>query len=401
MKSTLKHVYLWLLIYFSGLGSNFFRTPRALYIMTGITLFIFMVYGVRIRKSLLYVTLFWITFNAMAIIAFGTIRPLFIGRYYVVILASYLIYELFGDEFPVVYSNIIFWFAMISLLFWIWHTFSPNTLLSLMSRLNLSYGYLGDRGHRIYYHSIFYTVASLELPIRNCGFCWEPGPFSVYLALALYVMAQKQGVKSFKFWVLVVAIITTFSTTGYFALAVILLYPTTLKIKVSYRIPLFLILLIIFGMVFNQAEFMRDKIIYQAEVIEQLEDTSIADIDYLERSGRVSGIIAGISNLLRYPFGVAGNRELSVRSIAHLVSGIGSILTDFGIFSIMIFLILLKSSKSFSLLFATSDKYSLFLILAVSLAGFSFLTSFSFVLFAFFGLWHKPKIGGHNTYLSI
>ncbi len=91
-------------------------------------------------------------------------------------------------------------------------------------------------------------------------------------------------------------------------------------------------------MVFNQAEFMRDKIIYQAEVIEQLEDTSIADIDYLERSGRVSGIIAGISNLLRYPFGVAGNRELSVRSIAHLVSGIGSILTDFGIFSIMIFI---------------------------------------------------------------
>ena len=60
--------------------------------------------------------------------------------------------------------------------------------------------------------------------IRNIGFFWEGGAYQYFLniALILSLYVKKNPIFSFPNWILVISIITTFSTTGYLIMTVVL-----------------------------------------------------------------------------------------------------------------------------------------------------------------------------------
>lgn len=389
----LKYLYLLVVIHFSGLGSLWYRSSQALYVLFGLTVAVFIYYRINISKKLLLVIAIWFLYNFIMFIAFGRLRGLFIGNYLTIILISFLLVKLYGNSLGVVYAKIIFYFALISIPFWIWANIHPSSLVSVMRSFNFSHGYLS---RRMYLHSIVYTFVALSpaSPVRNYGFCWEPGPFSIILAVALYFTINSGKAKSFQFWVIVIAMITTFSTTGYFALFMVLSYPYLMKARFAYRIPLFVAIIVLFYYTFVDLDFMGDKLSRQVQVFDYYSDIGeIITTDYVPRAGRFAGFIKGISTLYSYPFGLAGNYELQVKTQGLAVSGIGDLLANFGIFT-MIILILIKNSSVFlSKIFLVKDRYSFLMIIIVALLGFSVLTRYVLGAFAICGLWYS---GSHN-----
>ena len=61
---------------------------------------------------------------------------------------------------------------------------------------------------------------------RNCGFAWEPGRFSCFIAMGLFfnLLRTNFSLKNKNFKILLIALLTTQSTTGFSALGIVILF---------------------------------------------------------------------------------------------------------------------------------------------------------------------------------
>lgn len=143
--------------------------------------------------------------------------------FYAIIIA-YIHVRIYGRDLFLIYEHIMVVFSAISLVLWgisavfpftdsIFHLFpetqSGNNVLYLFNWV--------DPEKKLTYYFNFFT--------RNAGCSWEPGRFAIMLIPAILVNLMQHGVKfrkNKKVKILLAALATTFSTTGYSI--VILLY---------------------------------------------------------------------------------------------------------------------------------------------------------------------------------
>jgi O-antigen ligase len=118
--------------------------------------------------------------------------------------------------------------------------------------------------------------------IRNIGIFWEGGAYQYFLNIALIfsLYVKKNPVFSFPNWILVISIITTFSTTGYLIMAVVLASIVMGKsskrmffVKTLIMIPL--ILSVLFSPVIFNKLFDTDSREYQGSTSRRILDTVI------------------------------------------------------------------------------------------------------------------------------
>jgi len=111
------------------------------------------------------------------------------------------------ESFCKSYTDVLFILATFSLIGFVAYQLVPS--------LNSMFLVSGKTGRA--YSCLFLFVKSPRT-IRNYGMFWEPGAFQVFLAIALLLEIKKDNSSLFRCIVYSVAIITTFSTTGYIAL---------------------------------------------------------------------------------------------------------------------------------------------------------------------------------------
>lgn len=120
--------------------------------------------------------------------------------------------------------------------------------------------------------------------IRNMGMFWEPGAFAGYLLLALFFV-MRDGPGDFsskhKMWVLIVALLTTQSTTGYMTLIMVLVLfaiqfssSKSRSVKIL-LLPLLLALLVCSSFIaFKSIDFLGDKIKHQINSVASGQEAS-------------------------------------------------------------------------------------------------------------------------------
>lgn len=115
-------------------------------------------------------------------------------------------------EFKKVYIQIMKIICTISLVMFL--------LYLLLPALNNYFVVKNANGHL---YSNLYIYVNSEAYIRNMSMFWEPGAFQTFVALALLfeVVNESPNIKTIA--IFIISIITTFSTTGYIALAMIFL----------------------------------------------------------------------------------------------------------------------------------------------------------------------------------
>lgn len=137
---------------------------------------------------------------------------------FVPIYIGYVVAECIDFEKLVeVYVNIIAFLAMYSLIMFVFSLLIPGVIQNLPVL-----GYRLDT--KALMHDAFFAVCiSNSVFVRNYGIAWEPGAFALLLCVALYcLLVVRKEDKPYKTIIVIVTIITTFSTMGYFVMVCIL-----------------------------------------------------------------------------------------------------------------------------------------------------------------------------------
>jgi len=155
------------------------------------------------------------------------------------------------------YEEVVSKFSFISLIGWGLVLIIPDFMLFIGQCMPIApYGLVTES------FGVFGIADSFEFARRNLGFAWEPGRFGAIVSVALFfnVIINRFRIKNNKnFWILVLAIVSSQSTTAYAALVFIFcFYMYNKRRKYIIKLLLFFLLLLI---AFFSLDFMWNKII--------------------------------------------------------------------------------------------------------------------------------------------
>ena len=289
-----KHEYLIMLYFLSLCGNVFFVTflPQTIYVITA---FIFVLLYL-FKENVNYRFSRWSINNMFIMIA--TFILLFFAQYVVfgwntvpgiinhickfIIGAGIVVY--FGERFRIVFFRTMFLLCMIALPLWIIQQFSGGIG-------GLSWGL----GKTIWIYC-YRTGGDI---IRNCGFFWEPGAMGGYIALLtlLFFNDLPELFKNNKFKCLMIlaTLLSTQSTGGYMSFGVILVTYLAVSMRSKWKYILFPICLSAAFLIYNNVDFLSDKVESQNE--------STRDLVWGEYSSTRSGTLYfDLYYIVKHPF---------------------------------------------------------------------------------------------------
>jgi hypothetical protein len=171
--------------------------------------------------------------------AYSTYLALVISFYLTFITANAVPFE----QFKNIFNKIVLFFAFVSLIFFF--------LQPLLSE-HYSNSTIITNNDTAHYYNLWIWVSHLDAKDRNFGVFWEPGAYQVFLNLALlFILTSniKNSRKALECSVLTVAILTTYSTTGY--ISCVLIYGAMLfNHKERITIPKFVLVVLGFLLLF-------------------------------------------------------------------------------------------------------------------------------------------------------
>jgi hypothetical protein len=193
-----------------------------------------------------------------------------------------------------------------------------------------------------------HTVVTTSEWWRNSGMMWEPGAFQGIINLAIFLTPAdvlRAPHNRLKLWVMIVALLTTFSTTGYLVLFLTALYK--IAESSSGRIAkaiLFTVIVAGTGFAVTEVEFLGAKIVHQASGSILNKDFSpdrfgalMFDLHYIEKSPLFGN---GFHESTRY----ADHPELIGRALGH-GNGLSNFTASLGFVGLAIYCYGLLSSR--------------------------------------------------------
>lgn len=182
------------------------------------------------------------------------------------ILTIYFISRLVANEFSIIFRKIVSTICIISLVFWTGLQFSVEFKEMLLDFAKDLPQLSSDEKLEIIRRGVFYHFYIFTVPIgdtlRNSGLFYEPGRFVIFIciALAINLFRNKSQLFDKEDLLYIATIITTFSTTGYYVLILLI----TTKILISHKKSAYFILSIFILPVLiwyiNTLDFMWEKV---------------------------------------------------------------------------------------------------------------------------------------------
>ena len=345
---------------------------------------------------------------------YGEIQPTFLLTYIFRFFIVYAVIKALNFNLFRIYENIMYYLAITGVLMWsVQIMMGGDTLFSYLSKIpGISlFSYVTGYGLNAILYSVqpsaYGLLYNITIP-RNCGYTQEPGSFAVYLCLAIFInlfITDSDKTSKKKFWVLVIALLSTQSTTGYVIFMVIMAYyilNRNLK-KILLLLPFLVILLI--GI--SSLPFMSNKII---ELINEtgnvnmlVERSIIRQTSYAP--GRFLSFNIAFRDFISNPIlGLGSHLEKSWSTLLgaqiSTISGVGNLLAQFGIIGFLFFMIYsIKSSFFFSKYYNYKGKLLLFIIIFFISVSYSVIVLplvMVFWLFQLFAPQNKVQTGLQN-----
>ena len=320
------------------------------------------------------------------------------------IVIAYIHNQVFGYRLVPIYENIVVFFCKVAIVGWLIAILLPFS--ASFFRLFTETGY----GNNILYLFTWMDPAKGQVYsgiVRNAGCSWEPGRFAIMVALAIFCNLCQNGIK-FKnnknIWWLLIALITTQSTTGYST--VLIVYALFIIKKFDFKhVLIFLVIVIPVGYGLMQLDFMGEKVtdrITNAQDVSRLEQqfewsaSQYEDGEYRGSLDRLDAMAFEWMNVRNDPIlGYSRNIEHSffrqhISNNYVLANGLVRILGMFGLFwGVYFFYILFMSSIKLSEQSRERRKIGLFLVLCLSAVSYKILSVPIFTTFWFYGIFQR------------
>ena len=241
----------------------------------------------------------------------------------------------------------------------------------------------------------YYELIVTHMPLtswgieRNYGVFWEPGVFQIYINLALLISLFYKKVRLLVFDTIVfsIAIITTFSTTGYITiLLVFICFLLNKKVSISRRFAISGIAIIIFCYILvGLSGEMEDYVFYKF----------VAQEDNSSYVSRMYSILGNVNVALRNPiFGVgySNSDEALIEYIGRFSAAelhqTNTILNYFATFGLFVGAYVTRLWWKTSRMLGRNSKLAVFIFatLFVMLSGENMIASFFFTILMFYGI---------------
>ena len=343
-------------------------------ILSGI---LFLKWGCVFNKQLYLLILgFFLYFFAISI-KYHEIRPTFFLNYVFLFFITYATVKALKVNLFRIFEYLLYYLAIVGLIMWVIQIIlGGDTLYNYFGQIPSidKFSYVSGNGLNAIFYSVQPITMSLQfdfLPPRNCGFAWEPGGFAALLCLAIFInmyLTTSDRKSKIRFWVLLAALISTQSTTGYTIFSVMIIFYFLNK-RLSVILVLMPVVMTIIIIVFS-LPFMSDKIVSLANETSQIDIMVEGSIgrDSSINPQRFASFLIAFRDFLNNPvLGLGGNAEASwtykIGANVSAITGIGNILAQFGIVGFLFFIITLyKTSLFFSKTFKYYGKFLFFLI---------------------------------------
>lgn len=199
------------------------------------------------------------------------------------------------------YLNVMYYLAVLSLFFYSSYLIIPSFYKSLP---------VVGRGYVNFIIFVQDMRPHNYFP-RNSGMFWEPGAFVTFLVIALLIEITKKNSNNRRLFLLIAAIVTTFSTTGYMALAgCMFMLLSQKKAGINRRLYVGILMsMIAMVLLLNQEIFFSTK---GSTVLGKL--ISLKNQDYREYSSigvRVNSVVKPLQYFVKSPLIGYGRKNLT------------------------------------------------------------------------------------------
>ncbi|MGE5458725.1 MAG: hypothetical protein ACM3RX_10260 [Methanococcaceae archaeon] len=331
---------MWLLVLSSSRASFLSEFRESLVVLIILSLLIFIKRGIKLDKYFYIGTVYFIILTSIYLLAFPGKEHSFLTylSHYAKLFYAYLTIKILKRDVFDLYHNVIVKLALISLPLFFFQLILPDILFTINNTLTENLPFLKVRNN--FSNTLLFSFTLEYHPLRNCGFMWEPGGFAGMLTIAILINLVRNRIQLNKqLFILIVALITTFSTTGYLVLGIIVVFILINK-KVEYSfilIPIFLSL----GIYISTLDFMA------AKIVNILQDTGIelqvVSYDYYKGSialNRFTSLLLDLHDMQKSPiigigFYIKGQTQNYVMSY-NRSNGLSYWALQFGILGIIV-----------------------------------------------------------------
>lgn len=330
------------------------------------------------------------------------------------IIIAYIHNQAFGYKLLPIYENIMVVLCKIAIAGWIVAVLVPASAAIFRMFPETIYG-----NHILYLFNWMDPAKGQVYGglLRNAGCSWEPGRFAIMVTLAIFCNLCQNGIKFKKnknIWWLIIALVTTQSTTGF--VSVLILYTIFLikKFNLKYIIITLLIMIpVVYGIM--KLDFMGEKIttkMANSQDVSQRDQTfayaatQYEEGEYVGSIDRFDAMVFEWMNVKNDPIlGYSRNVEHSyfrtyISNNFVLANGLVKIFGMFGVFfGLYFFYILYRSSKKIAQDSNFKRTFALFMLFCLSAFSYQILAMPVFTTFWFYGLFSQTK--RMNSGLSI
>ena len=287
---------------------------------------------------------------------------------FVRIIFAYLVVRILGRNFTKYYVDIMYVLSIIGFFIYIPQLILPGFgrfLATSVSPLLRNPLYQGD----IWYAPdiILYVFNSGVGTYRNCGAFWEPGAYAVFLVIAMiFHYLESKTISDKKSIVLLLALLSTVSTTGFIALGAYMLLFLGNRVAPLYKLILFPSFFVAIILAFTTLNFLGEKI------TEQL------DVEHTHHNTRFKSGVIDFRDWLENPILGLGrdpktrHKGITNPILTHRTNGLSNYLVTYGIFIFLFYFgSIYYAFYKLCLRNGYPPKYALYSLFLIFIIGFS------------------------------
>jgi hypothetical protein len=410
--SYFEYLFVLMLILYAGRGNIFFTSgsfnenPIGVILPVVLSGILVLIRKVKFNIQFIVLIYLFICYFLAVSIKYNEIHPRPFLYYLIMFFVVYSAVNALKFDLFIIYEHILYYLAIIGLLMWgIQIVLGGDTLYLLFSKISLikSSSYVSANGLSAIFYSVLPSSTALLYNItipRNCGYAWEPGGFAVYLCLAIFInlfVTNAGNNNKKRFWIFLLALLSTQSTTGYLIFMVIILY--NLRNNKIKNILLLLPVAITSMILLSSLPFMKNKIIdlfNETNTVDQMVLGTIRRENGIDAQ-RFSSFLIDFVDFRDNPIFGLGNIEESwtskIGAQISTISGIGNILAQHGLVGFLFFIIVsVKNSIFFSKYFNYKGKLLLFLLVLLISVSYSLILIPLVMCFWMFSLFEAKTI---------
>lgn len=321
----------WGLVAVSGFP-YFYRTQLFILALLIIALFIYLKRSVIFDPKCLNIIGAFFFIEILQILIIKPFEPQILAGTYMRLSVGFIIISLCQKNYIRYYVNIIYFFCILSFIFFIPSVISHSFYNFFVNHICIYFNPPGENIIAFYKEQPtigFYTFSVATLEYRNSGPFWEPGAYAIFILIAMIfnITAEK------KLWtkkniVFSLSLISTLSTSGFIAFFLLLTFYYFITESMVKKIVFIAVALPVFFIAYNSLEFLSSKIKNNIE---------IADNDNTSRFGSALSDLKDFSSSPLIGWGRGsmryGGKKFSFFSEEqHRNNGLTGLLATYGIF---------------------------------------------------------------------